>query len=391
MLLLMYADDTVLFASSKRNLQHSLNTYSNYCKTWDIDININKTKIMCFGRKVTHTFSLDGKNVELVDTFIYLGVTFSRNGKFIRAIKDNIDKARKAMFTLRATFREKLLPIDCQIDLFVKTIEPILLYGAEVWGTENVKILETFRLKILKQILGVKNSTPSYMVYGETGLKPLAVKIKQRMISYWSSIVTGKQNKIAVLLFKIMLNDKATRNSRYKWVDNIEKILNDTGLSYLWTQQKASRKEINRLKQILEDQEQQYLENACNESTKGKIYAYLKESWTMEYYLSHLREHHIKALIKFRTANNKLPVEIGRYSNIPYEERKCPFCNDQVGDEFHYLFECKKFNKERKKYIKKYFYEHPNIYKYKLLMNSKNKKVLSKISIFVKIIMKQFQ
>ena len=87
MLLLMYADDTVLFASNAKDLQYSLDTYSKYCKTWKLDVNVSKTKIMCFGRKVRHVFYFNGEVVEKVDGFKYLGVTFTRNGRFIQALK----------------------------------------------------------------------------------------------------------------------------------------------------------------------------------------------------------------------------------------------------------------------------------------------------------------
>ena len=51
MLLLMYADDTVLFASNKKDLQKSLDAYSRYCSIWKLNVNVSKTKIICFGRK----------------------------------------------------------------------------------------------------------------------------------------------------------------------------------------------------------------------------------------------------------------------------------------------------------------------------------------------------
>ena len=88
-------------------------------------------------------------------------------------MKNNISKATKAMHTLRRTFYDKNIPIDCQIDMFEKTIEPILLYGAEIWGAENTTIIEKYHLKVLKQILGVRPNTPTYMVLGETGKLPL--------------------------------------------------------------------------------------------------------------------------------------------------------------------------------------------------------------------------
>ena len=44
---------------------------------------------------------------------------------------------------------------------------------------------------------------------------------------------------------------------------------------------------------------------------------------------------------KFRTVNHKLPIETGRYTRIPRNERVCKMCNGgQLGDEFHFCFEC---------------------------------------------------
>ena len=38
--------------------------------------------------------------------------------------------------------------------------------------------------------------------------------------------------------------------------------------------------------------------------------------------------------------NHNLPIEKGRYNNILGDERLCTLCNC-LGDEFHYIFECK--------------------------------------------------
>ena len=72
----MYADDTLLFATSKRQLQHSLNMYERYCRQWKLQVNVDKTKILIFGRKRRQTFTLNNKQVEVIDKFKYLGVIF---------------------------------------------------------------------------------------------------------------------------------------------------------------------------------------------------------------------------------------------------------------------------------------------------------------------------
>ena len=44
--LILYADDQVLFATSPTSLQSMLNDIETYCKTWGIQINVNKTKFL---------------------------------------------------------------------------------------------------------------------------------------------------------------------------------------------------------------------------------------------------------------------------------------------------------------------------------------------------------
>ena len=46
--LLLYADDIVIFADNKNVLQKSLEILYDYCTSWKLKVNTNKTKIMIF-------------------------------------------------------------------------------------------------------------------------------------------------------------------------------------------------------------------------------------------------------------------------------------------------------------------------------------------------------
>ena len=48
---LLYADDTIIMAESPNELQLALNAVNDYCKTWKLKINIDKTKIIRFTNK----------------------------------------------------------------------------------------------------------------------------------------------------------------------------------------------------------------------------------------------------------------------------------------------------------------------------------------------------
>ena len=104
-----------------------------------------------------------------------------------------------------------------------------------------------------------------------------------------------------------------------------------------------------KIKQTINDQAIQTLENKCGNSSKGQVYKSIKSNWEIEHYLSFLGSKNTKTLIKFRTGNHKLPVETGRYRNIKLIERKCPYpcCVNLVGYEYHYTLECPKFKNMR--------------------------------------------
>ena len=100
-----------------------------------------------------------------------------------------------------------------------------------------------------------------------------------------------------------------------------------------------------------------------------------------------------RSLCKFRTGNHKLPITESRYvEGGGGVDTTCTLCNSgDVGDEYHAVFICKKFEEQRKKYLKKYFIVKPNTYKMFLLFNSNNLKQISNLAKFTKYIMSQFQ
>ena len=138
---LLYADDTVIVAESSDDLQIGLDMCSSYCRQWKLEINYDKTKIMVFsrGRTANFIFTINGIQLEVISDIKYLGILFCRSGSFSAAKRYIANQATRAMFSLLKKARDLLLPIDLQIELFQKTVKPILLYGCEVWGLGILK------------------------------------------------------------------------------------------------------------------------------------------------------------------------------------------------------------------------------------------------------------
>ena len=102
-----------------------------------------------------------------------------------------MNEARRSLFSMYKRIRNQPISIDLQLRLFDSIVEPILLYGSEVWGFENTIDIERIHLQFCKNILHLRKSTPNYMVYGELGLFPLSINIKMRMVGFWNRLVSN--------------------------------------------------------------------------------------------------------------------------------------------------------------------------------------------------------
>ena len=154
MFVLLYADDTIVLVENKHQLQTALNTVHQYCTKYNLSVNINKTKNFVFSRGKVRNFPMfkyGSSTIEIVSEYVYLGLTMMYSNKYAKAMKKQMDQARKAQFSLLINAQKLCLPIDIQCDMFEKGVSPILLYGSEVWGFSCTEMLEIFHMNLLRK------------------------------------------------------------------------------------------------------------------------------------------------------------------------------------------------------------------------------------------------
>lgn len=392
---LLYADDTILLAESVDDLQKELDTLNSYCNNWDLKVNSDKTKIVIFSRgKIRNlpSFNFNNDSIDVVFEYKYLGIVFNYNGSFVKAKKHLVDQATRAMFALITKARQLCLPIDIQLHLFDSLVMPILLYGCEIWGNDNNSIIERLHLKFCKMLLGINKSSPTCIVLGELGRFPLDVYIRSRMINFWSRLVTDDITKTACIMYKLIHSLDVNHTFHSSYINSIKNTLNHCGLNYIWLNQNVHNQTWlkNHILQNLKDQfTQTWLSDIWN-SNSCINYRIFKTSFNIEPYLIKLPRKDSINLCRFRSGCNKLPIITGKFQSIDRENRICPFCNSDVGDEFHYIFICKYFNSLRLKFLPQYFLKGANSLKMEQLFNSSNHKTLKNLAFFTKEIMHTF-
>ena len=176
---------------------------------------------------------------------------------------------------------------------------------------------------------------------------------------------------------------------KFPWFYQIRQILIKCGLMNMWNNDNFVN--VNWLKatvkQKLKDLFLLEWYSLVENSNKSKVYKIFKKSFGFENYLKTTPPNLLIYMIRFRTRNHRLPVEIGNWHRIPSNLRYCSHCPDKIGDEFHYLFECTKYTNERKRFIKPYFLRRPNMYKFEQLMSTSSQIENIKLCKFIKCIL----
>ena len=139
------------------------------------------------------------------------------------------------MFSLIRKCRKLNLPISVQLELFEKCVQPVLLYGCEVWGYQSLELVTRFQLRFLKLVLGVNKTTPSCMVYGELGCYPTQIDVQYRLLSFWYKLMINSNNSINKISCNILrLCMKLYVDGVYKlpWLEHVHSTLNNLGLTF---------------------------------------------------------------------------------------------------------------------------------------------------------------
>ena len=74
------------------------------------------------------------------------------------------------------------------------------------------------------------------MIYGELGSYPLEIRVKLRMVSFWTKLVQS-ENKLSSILYRLMLQIHQSGNHDFKWISFVMSIFDNTGLSYIFANQ----------------------------------------------------------------------------------------------------------------------------------------------------------
>ena len=152
---LIYADDTTLMAESEEELISLLMKVKEESEKVGLKLNIEKMKIMASG-PIT-SWEIDGKTVETVSDFIFLGSKITADGDCSHEIKRCLLLGRKVMTNLDSILKSRDITLPAKVRLVKAIVFPVVMYGCESWTVKKAERqrVEAFELWCWRRLLRV--------------------------------------------------------------------------------------------------------------------------------------------------------------------------------------------------------------------------------------------
>ena len=338
---LLFADDVVLIGESSVGLQRGLDKLGEYCERNNLKVNANKSKVIVFrkgGMKgKLGSWWFEGKRLELVREFRYLGVLFQDSGKWKKHKEQAVKKAEVAMGVIRRVlYKFKTFPVSLLCRLFDTMVTPVALYGAEIWGGDGeMEGINRVGTKFCKEVLGVSRSVSNSAVLNELGRVNVSVDAERRWLSYSWKLKWKTGDRI---LQKKCLDDSV--NVKGGWNECVRVRLSELGIDRIWEERVSEKEAMNLLREKMNEEDKTEIERDVESKKSLRFYRQTKEHG-QAFYVSNMGR------------NCRSAIAWARLGGWVWQGRKgvnggrlCPLCGMEDGV-VHVMAECPMLGKER--------------------------------------------
>ena len=184
---LLLMDDTVLLATSRKELSKKFQIVCNFCRSHGMKITRKKTKFMVINKSENDRIPISNDNitVEYTSAYIYPGTPIIDDGYYKSVINMHIsDKSRHLIKYFAFIQKNVDLPFSIKKSKAEACVLSSLLYGNESWLCTSYSNLETLYMKLIKSPLGARNTTCYDICLLESNMPSLTLIIDYKRSKY---------------------------------------------------------------------------------------------------------------------------------------------------------------------------------------------------------------
>ena len=162
-LILKFADDAKLFGkvgceNDLDSMHNDLELLCKWSQTWGLDFNVDKCKVIHFGRDNPNTaYTINNNEIKVVEVEKDLGVIVNKDLKVAGQCAAAVKTANRTLGLIKRTFSSRNK--DIIVRLYKSLVRPHLEYCMSVWRphyAKDIDLLERVQRRSLKMIDGFK-------------------------------------------------------------------------------------------------------------------------------------------------------------------------------------------------------------------------------------------
>ena len=207
-------------------------------KEWKLTVNLNTTQIVVFKKgtklKRVETWQYQGKRVEVVNNFTYLGVNLSFNGKWNAHLGA---KATKAKYVSGSLVKFARKHGECSVKLFKHLfgamVTSAMTYGAEVFAfSPRLDELVRVERQFYKKVFGLPSGVAGVALDVAVGVVGVDVTAKLKLLNFWHKLAIGSHSGAKRLAY-LQQTEWAERGLD-SWGLNVKNELFKMGMGFVW-------------------------------------------------------------------------------------------------------------------------------------------------------------
>ena len=190
-----------------------------------LKLNIQKTKIMASG-PIT-SWEINGKTVETVSDFIFLGSKITTDGDCRHEIKRRLLLGRKVMTNLDSIFKSRDITLPTKVPLVKAMVFPVVMYGCESWTINQAECwrIDAFELwcwrRVLRAPWTVRRSNQSILKEISPGCSFQGLMLKLLKLQYFGHLIQRPDSLEKTLMLEKTECRRRSGQQRMRWLDSI--------------------------------------------------------------------------------------------------------------------------------------------------------------------------
>ena len=172
----MKIKDSGLIASDAVTLKRMINLLYEWCCKWRLSVNLDKTKIVHFRRKVDtiikYYFKWGNQSLAYTNTYRYLGLHLNEHLEYNHTVQVlSLATSRSLGGLLYKYYKNKGLYYITFTKLYENTVVPVFSYSSSVWGYKHQARIDVIQNRAMRLYLGCGKTAAILAMEVEMGWK----------------------------------------------------------------------------------------------------------------------------------------------------------------------------------------------------------------------------